>query len=281
MKKIICLLIVAFTFPSMQVLADFGPPPGAEEFTKKTIQLFSNGQIDEAISMLEPSMLPDNPLEIGSTINNYLTSIGPNPKISLVNWWGMKSFTTNFRATELVYHVVGKTKAALIFARVEVSDNGTTLKYFNVQKAPLNLMDRYPFVLFGISFFHYIFLVLVIVIPLFMAYSAYIAIRVKLKRRWLWAIFSFVGIGQVTLFWLPGPITSQMLKFKLLAIKLLGFGIAKAPIYDPWYLTTTVPIGALIVFLKVRSKKKKAELSQSNNFTYVSEDNEQAEISHI
>ena len=281
MKKIICLLIVALTFPSMQVLADFGPPPEAEEFTKKTIQLFSNGQIDEAISMLQPSMLPENPSEIGSTINNYLMSIGPNPEISLVNWWGMKSFTTNFRATELAYHVVGKTKAALIFARVEVSDDGTKLTFFNVQKAPLNLMDRYPFVLFGISFFHYIFLVLVIAVPLFMAYSAYVAIRAKLKRRWLWAVFSFVGVGQATLFWLPGPITSQMLKFKLLAIKLLGFGIAKAPIYDPWHLTTTVPIGAFIVYLKVRSKKKKSEPPQTNTFTYVSEDNEQAEINNV
>jgi hypothetical protein len=72
MKKIICLLIVALTFPSMQVLADFGPPPEAEEFTKKTIQLFSNGQIDEAISMLQPSMLPENPSEIGSTIGAFL-----------------------------------------------------------------------------------------------------------------------------------------------------------------------------------------------------------------
>ncbi len=63
------------------------------------------------------------------------------------------------------------------------------------------------------------------------------------KRKWLWAIVSFVGITKVSMIWSTGQIITNFL-----TINLIGFGITRVgdPL-APWIVTFTPPVGALLV----------------------------------
>jgi hypothetical protein len=63
------------------------------------------------------------------------------------------------------------------------------------------------------------------------------------KRKWLWAVISFVGITKLSMVWPTGEIFTQFA-----TINLIGFGITRAadPM-APWIVSFTPPVGALLV----------------------------------
>ncbi len=63
------------------------------------------------------------------------------------------------------------------------------------------------------------------------------------KRKWLWAIVSFVGITKVSMIWPTGQIITNFL-----TINLIGFGITRiGDPMAPWIVTFTPPVGAILV----------------------------------
>lgn len=63
------------------------------------------------------------------------------------------------------------------------------------------------------------------------------------KRKWLWAIASFVGLAKFSMIWPTGEIQSQ-----LASINLLGFGLTRyIDALSPWVVSFTPPVGALVV----------------------------------
>lgn len=63
------------------------------------------------------------------------------------------------------------------------------------------------------------------------------------KRKWLWAILSFVGVTKVAMIWPTGVIVTQFL-----TINLIGFGVTRgADPTAPWIVNFTPPIGAILV----------------------------------
>lgn len=63
------------------------------------------------------------------------------------------------------------------------------------------------------------------------------------KRKWIWAIVSFVGITKVSMIWSTGQVVTQFI-----TINLIGWGIMRGgdPM-APWVVTFTPPVGALLV----------------------------------
>jgi hypothetical protein len=67
------------------------------------------------------------------------------------------------------------------------------------------------------------------------------------RRKWLWALFVAIGIGQFTLNWTTGQVAIQPLQ-----VSLLGAGFAKPGPYGPWFLCVAMPIGAVIFLIRRR-----------------------------
>lgn len=102
------------------------------------------------------------------------------------------------------------------------------------------------------------FLLATVLSPLLMLIAlAKVVLTKGLKRKWLWGILAFVGLFSFQMNWMTGAIWSQWL-----TVRFIGAGIAKgASQFDPWILTVTFPIGALLILSGVwaRPKKKKPE----------------------
>lgn len=84
-----------------------------------------------------------------------------------------------------------------------------------------------------------------------------------LKRKWLWGIAAFFGVGLISLNW-----TTGQFNFNPLTLQLIGAGVAKAPsLFAPWILSFTLPVGALLILFGVWANparaKKPAEMSPS------------------
>ena len=243
---------VVFLGTASQLFCQTGPSQDAEDYTKKAIQHFQDGSLEQGIQMLDPATLPRDSMAIAEDIHSLLVGVGFNPEIIRVNWWAMTALNKEFRADEFAYHVVGQKNAVLLFARVETEGARMVLTTFKLQPAPIDLRDRYPFVLSGVSPLHYLAILLLVSTPLAMIMAGVAAIRLKIKRRWLWLIFSLFGVGQLKLLWIAGPLSPAMIKVEPIAITLLGVGLQKQPLYDPWCLMLSFPLGAVIIFMRIR-----------------------------
>lgn len=104
------------------------------------------------------------------------------------------------------------------------------------------------------GFVHYVFLCLAILIPIFIIVTLIIAIRTKLKTKWLWIIGILFGFIKFSINWTTGQVG-----FSLINISILGAGFSKSGKIAPWILSFSIPIVAIIFWYKRYWNKKEAE----------------------
>ena len=63
--------------------------------------------------------------------------------------------------------------------------------------------------------------------------------------KWLWAIFTLLGIGTVSLNWTTGQMTIEPV-----AVRLLGMRAGWVDQYSPFVITLSVPLGAIVFLAK-------------------------------
>jgi len=72
------------------------------------------------------------------------------------------------------------------------------------------------------------------------------------RQRWWWALFSAVGVGSFQVNWFTGGFA-----YGLFNIQLLGMGLTKGgSAFDPWVLTLSFPLGAVLFWAMGRWKRK-------------------------
>lgn len=114
-----------------------------------------------------------------------------------------------------------------------------------VQPLPDSLQHLNRFTLRGKGAGHYIFLTGMLAVPSTMAYALYVwlAIRSRLRARWVWLGAIAVGVCSLRINWTTGALFFQPLRFQL-----FGLGALQQP-YGPWMLFCSVPLGALLFLL--------------------------------
>lgn len=129
-----------------------------------------------------------------------------------------------------------------VLAHVTVGDRqGTkTIVGFNITPMAQSLEAQNRFTLAGKSAVQYSVLVAAIAAVLVTFYSLVVCIKTKLsERKWLWVIFILVGFGKLAVNWTTGE-----WGFVLLAVQLFSAS-AVAPLYGPWTIAVSVPVGAI------------------------------------
>jgi hypothetical protein len=99
-----------------------------------------------------------------------------------------------------------------------------------------------------------VFLAATILSPLLMITALVAVLRgPKMKRKWLWALAAFVGIGSLTMNWTTGGVGVQ-----LASIQLIGAGVTRTGFmgFYPWVLKTTLPVGAVAALWRVWSLRR-------------------------
>jgi len=137
-----------------------------------------------------------------------------------------------------------------LLANVAVKKQGgkTTIVGFNVDPQPASLEDQNKFSLSNKTQIQYLLLALAIILPLLTLCVLVVCVRTKLRgRKWPWVLFIIFGFGKFAVNWTTGQWAFAPLSFQLFSAS------AFAPLYGPWTLAVSVPLGA-ITFLLLRRR---------------------------
>ena len=92
-------------------------------------------------------------------------------------------------------------------------------------------------------------LVLAAGLPIFCLAVAVMAIRARIPRRWLWALFALIGGSEVTLNWTTGAVSYNPFLLVLLSSEVLRVGVV-----GPWLVSVAFPAGAIATLYRIRRK---------------------------
>ncbi|MEO8997644.1 MAG: hypothetical protein ABI227_06765, partial [Rhodanobacter sp.] len=123
----------------------------------------------------------------------------------------------------------------------------------HVQRMEQALEQANTFTLAGQDATHWLMAALVCLVPLFCLFTFVLCLRTPFKRRkWLWAIFTLLGVVIVRMNWTTGAIGCSPFY-----IQLFG-GSATRGLYGPWILGVSFPLGAVWFLLRRRALMRDA-----------------------
>jgi len=225
---------------------DLPSSPG-DKVARQVIEHVRAGEIETALGFFDLGDLPANAPELLAETSPLLSG---TTEVDLINFRTFKSFTKGTVDESFAYHAKGESRAALVFASAQTSEGVTTIKSFRVHQAPINLMSLYPFRIFGMRPLHYLVLVSSIFVPVFILFTVVAIVRSSRRRKWLWVLFAAIGIGKFGLQWLVGG----RWFFQPIAFQILGASVFKNPMYEPWVLSVSLPLGAILFWVTNRRR---------------------------
>jgi len=223
---------------------DLPNSPG-DKVTRQVIEHVKNGEIESALGFFDLEELPTNAPELLAGTTPVLSE---TTEVDLINFRFFKSFTEDKVDESFAYHAKGQSRAALVFVSARTLDGVTTIKAFKVHQAPIDLKSLYPFTLLGMHPLHYLVLVLSISVPVFILFTVVAIVRNSRRRKWLWILFAVIGVGKFGVQWLVGG----RWFFQLISFQILGASVLKNPIYEPWVLSVSLPLGAILFWVTNR-----------------------------
>jgi len=146
---------------------------------------------------------------------------------------------------------------------------------FNGNGFQESLVKANSFSLQGKSFGHYLTLLLMIAIPLFILTTIVFIIITPIKRKLLWIIFALFGIFAIHFNWGTGDFMllirqlspdgkMDMVKSAFLKISILGAGYTRPSVLYPWIMHFAIPVGAILFWIK-RTKIIKEKIIEVTN----------------
>jgi hypothetical protein len=157
------------------------------------------------------------------------------------------------------YQMRDDARSILLLFKIRAPDGDARIAHVEWQPAPLDLRDRFPFALAGVPTPYYLVLGAAIAVPLLVIYALVICASRRPRMWGLWALFIALGVGELSVLWLPRPFHASYVSVEPLSIQILGVGIAKSPSYDPWRLSVSLPLGALLFLWRERRRPGDSE----------------------
>ena len=190
-------------------------------------------------------MRKENEMELLSRMGRFFPSRAPT-SIDLVGYRLLRINNEPDQYNLTYQYGYGQKWLLVNVAFRDLSSEGKQIIAFNVSPIERSLQEIHKFSLQGKGSMHYSFLIICTTCPLFIFSTLIVCIKTKLKKRkWLWIPFVMLGMVQFSLNWTTGQFW-----IKLLSIQLLGTGAVSASIYSPWILSFSLPVGAIIFWIK-------------------------------
>jgi len=248
MKKNICLNCLLFIVITGCVpKIDFSKyvPSNVNNFATGFVNEVHKGNIDSCLKLVMPEMNTEEGRNLltnaFSKIQNYSID-----SFSIVNARKSTLMGSNgFTDYNIEYEYPSGSKYLYFAFGVRDEKGKLTVTGFNGALKDGSLSKDYEFTLKGKGFMHFIFLIFVILIPLFIIVTVIFAAKTKLNRKWLWIIGILLGFVTFSINWSTGDIG-----FKPFNFNLLGAGILKSGNIAPWILSFSIPVVAIIFWVK-------------------------------
>jgi hypothetical protein len=210
-----------------------------------------HGEVNAVIPLFAAESLQETSLEqVVGTVQ--LLGLSDQIESQLVTVESGQSAEGNLVHT-VVYHVKGPERALLAVGQVQATSAGPKLIGLRVSPAPLQLSELFPFVLTDLSYVHYYVLIALLFVPALMLYATVRCLRRESGVGWAWIPIILVGIGRASATWIPCaenaascPADERLFSFVPMAITILGVDIQKVAVFEPWQVSVSAPIGAII-----------------------------------
>ena len=244
MRSLFLSSLVLLAGCSPQEMVERLVPPEDRVLATRYIDLLRSRSFEEIELAFDPSIAGPRLRETLTAMANLLPAGNPTSTkiIGAQRFIDGAGTTTNIT---FEYEFSGEwvvVNVALLHKQDAVSIVG-----FNVYPMAGALEELNAFRLEGKSLLHYAVLGLVIALPIFTIYALVACFMTRMPgRKWAWALFILFGVGSVALNWTTGEWEFQPLRLQLLSAS------ATAALYQPWVLSASFPLGAVIFLFRRR-----------------------------
>lgn len=136
---------------------------------------------------------------------------------------------------------------------IQKVDGKMSIYHLNISSLNKSIKEINRFTFKDKGFIHYFFFIIMILIPLFIIITIIFCFKTPMKRKWLWILFILIGFVGFKLNWTTGYSEIQLVHFKI-----LGAGFIKYGAVNPWIVSFSIPLGAILFWVKrARIKRKK------------------------
>lgn len=236
------------------------------DFSKEYISLIQNGKIEEAMTYLPPKLRNE---DTGKFLNEVVAVFPSKPfeRAELVRLKKNSGLTGT--ATKLVLEYVYPTKPIIVIIHLfQTDDEKVIVNWLEVNQLRLPAKDMYAFTFQDKSFIHILFLIWIVLVPLFIIFTVVVALRTPIKKKkWLWILFILIGIFGIHFNWATTEIIIRPSNFKL-----LGSAFTRYSTTGAWLLKVSLPIGAILFWVKRKKFLQAAAMEKEENSDIVNKD---------
>ncbi len=284
----ISLLLLLFAIPTLFIFCAQGSverleailmkkvtPAEDEAMVQQWIQWTREGNFDQIERGLDPSLRSDNLRDklAGMTRlipNEQPMSVKPVGYVVVHHPDSSQTITIT-----LEFEFQNQWLLATI-VRQEQSDVSSVMG-FHINPIPESAESHNRLTLLGKKPVHYVMLLLAFAASAIALYGVVVCLRTPMgKKKWLWAAICLIGIGRLGINW-----TTGIVGFTAVWIGFPPSGAAMVPLYSPWMVYTSIPVGAAVVLIfrdRLLRPKLTPELKQATAALPQTEFNSPADI---
>jgi hypothetical protein len=226
-----------------------GQPP-VSDFVERFVALMREGDLESARAFFDAEALPRIENKALVVLHHAIERV-EDPELRFVHSETTHSAEGGSGKT-WAYQLRDSASSILLILKIRTRDGRHGIAHIEWQPAPLDLRERFPFALSGIPPLLYLVLAAAAAAPLLGLYALVLCWRHRTRARWLWTFFIPLGLGKLSVWWLPSPYHSSYVRVTPISVQLFGVGLEKSPSYDPWTLSVSLPVGALLFLLSRR-----------------------------
>jgi hypothetical protein len=218
-------------------------PAKDEAMVQRWIQCLREGRFGEIERGLDPNLRSDDLQEKLTSMARLLPTQEPT-SAKVIGYRVLHDADSSSTITTILEYEFPH--EWLLATLVKQDHAGTiTVIGFYVVPIPDSLENQNRFTLIGKDPVRYVVLFLALAALAVSTYAFIACLRTKMgKGKWLWAILCFVGIGRLAVNWTTGATG-----FTAICIGVPPVGAAMVPLYSPWMVYTSLPVGAVLFLI--------------------------------
>jgi len=218
-------------------------PPSPDDVARRAIAALQREDLAAVRGLVAPDALPQLEHKALVVLGHALSRFR-DAQVVLVHHADTRS-SEGQPQEQWVYQLRGPDESILMLFKLREVAGQPWISHIEWQPAPLDLRERFPFALVGVPWFFYAVLIAACGVPLLMLYALLLCLRRRPRAWGLWCLCIALGLGRLSLIWLPSPYHASYLELEPVALLPLGTQLEKSPVYDPWRLSVSAPLGAL------------------------------------
>lgn len=222
-------------------------PPEDRNFAKQYIALFQKSDFAAIEETLNPQM---KNAQLRPTLMLMATLIPAEAPTSVEIVQAEITISTGDSRTTALKIEYQFSKAWLIVdISISRANGSTVVDYIYFTPMATSWKEVNAFTLGGKPVLSYVFLLVSVFVVTFMIVSLIVCLVTPIpKRKWLWCILAFVGVGSLGLNWTSGEVD-----FQIFSVGIFNIWFGRVGVDGPYYLQTYVPVGAIVFWIRRRA----------------------------